>query len=151
MTGTDGDRPPRGVPATNHQSLYFEYFPRRKHCISYYAAVRVLSFSVVKTCLDMALPTPTSPGQGRHETPIRVTRGHSCTLCSQKKIRCDGERPCSSCVKSRVSCFSKTPQSHPYKVTKYDEKTAERSRRAKDAFARHVIPREGSSGLEQRG
>lgn len=41
----------------------------------------------------------------------KVTRGHSCTLCSQRKVRCDGKRPCSTCIKSsRTSeCRSSRP------------------------------------------
>ena len=28
-----------------------------------------------------------------------ITRGHSCFSCSQRKVKCDGERPCSACIK----------------------------------------------------
>jgi hypothetical protein len=34
----------------------------------------------------------------------RLTRGHSCVVCQQRKIRCDGQRACGNCVKSRAEC-----------------------------------------------
>ncbi|CAJ2509007.1 Uu.00g140330.m01.CDS01 [Anthostomella pinea] len=41
----------------------------------------------------------------------KVTRGHSCTQCSRRKVKCDGKRPCSSCLKgSRAAhCHSARP------------------------------------------
>ena len=47
------------------------------------------------------MPTihPTSPS-------AKITRGHSCLSCQQRKVRCDGRRPCSSCTKSGGECIS---------------------------------------------
>ncbi|RJE18774.1 Transcription factor [Aspergillus sclerotialis] len=35
---------------------------------------------------------------------FRITRGHSCLFCRQKKVRCDGQRPCSTCVRNGEQC-----------------------------------------------
>lgn len=39
----------------------------------------------------------------------RITRGHSCLLCRQKKVRCDGQQPCSTCVKNGDQCRAGPP------------------------------------------
>lgn len=36
----------------------------------------------------------------------RTTRGHSCVLCQQRKVKCDGKRPCSTCLRSGDECNS---------------------------------------------
>ncbi|KAH8692070.1 fungal-specific transcription factor domain-containing protein [Talaromyces proteolyticus] len=36
---------------------------------------------------------------------MTVTRGHSCALCQQRKIRCDQQKPCANCVKAKVDCI----------------------------------------------
>ncbi|KAH7035707.1 fungal-specific transcription factor domain-containing protein [Microdochium trichocladiopsis] len=41
---------------------------------------------------------------------IKVTRGHSCLLCQQRKVRCDQAKPCSNCVKAGVECRVIPPQ-----------------------------------------
>lgn len=50
-------------------------------------------------------PAPTSAN--------RINRGHACSSCSRRKIRCDGQRPCAACLKTRIECGGKpaaTPQ-----------------------------------------
>ena len=39
-----------------------------------------------------------------------ITRGHSCVACALRKVRCDGQRPCSTCRKSDAQCISKPVQ-----------------------------------------
>jgi hypothetical protein len=39
----------------------------------------------------------------------KITRGHSCVLCFQRKVKCDGQRPCSTCIKVRAECVTKAP------------------------------------------
>ncbi|KAI1487406.1 hypothetical protein F5X96DRAFT_150373 [Biscogniauxia mediterranea] len=41
---------------------------------------------------------------------VKVTRGHSCVLCQQRKVRCDKKKPCSNCVKAGVECRVVPPQ-----------------------------------------
>lgn len=47
------------------------------------------------------LPTPSSTHT--------ITRGHSCLACQRRKIRCNGQRPCSACLKFRRECVAKGP------------------------------------------
>ncbi|KAG9235107.1 fungal-specific transcription factor domain-containing protein [Amylocarpus encephaloides] len=34
---------------------------------------------------------------------------YSCVICSQRKVKCDRQDPCSQCVKSRVTCVANNP------------------------------------------
>lgn len=47
-------------------------------------------------------------------TAVKITRGHSCLACQQRKVKCDGQRPCSTCIKHGVQCVAK-PASAPRK------------------------------------
>ncbi|KAJ8068649.1 hypothetical protein OCU04_002351 [Sclerotinia nivalis] len=54
---------------------------------------------------DSTIPPPTQP-------PIhqKITRGHSCILCQQRKVRCDRQKPkCSNCVKAHAECIPSAP------------------------------------------
>lgn len=39
----------------------------------------------------------------------KITRGHSCILCQQRKVRCDRQKPCSNCIKARAECVPSAP------------------------------------------
>ncbi len=39
---------------------------------------------------------------------VKITRGHSCLLCQQRKVRCDRQKPCSNCIKARADCVPST-------------------------------------------
>jgi hypothetical protein len=41
--------------------------------------------------------------------PPKITRGHSCILCQQRKVRCDRQKPCSNCLKARAECIPSAP------------------------------------------
>lgn len=41
---------------------------------------------------------------------VKLTRGHSCVLCQQRKVRCDKNKPCANCVKAGVECRVVPPQ-----------------------------------------
>ncbi|KAF3767727.1 hypothetical protein M406DRAFT_226655, partial [Cryphonectria parasitica EP155] len=45
-----------------------------------------------------------------HEPSVKLTRGHSCVLCQQRKVRCDKNKPCANCVKAGVECKVVPPQ-----------------------------------------
>lgn len=53
-------------------------------------------------------PSTTMPSS--HNRP-RFTRGHSCAPCYQRKVKCDGQRPCSTCVKHsrQTDCHTAHP------------------------------------------
>ena len=40
---------------------------------------------------------------------IKLTRGTSCKLCQQRKVRCDKRKPCANCVKANVECVVVPP------------------------------------------
>ena len=48
----------------------------------------------------------------------RITRGHSCLVCQQRKVRCDGQKPCASCTKSRLECIQRPPGAPPRRKAK---------------------------------
>ena len=52
--------------------------------------------------LQERLPVP--------ESVMKLTRGHSCVLCQQRKVRCDKQKPCANCVKANVECRVIPPQ-----------------------------------------
>jgi hypothetical protein len=41
---------------------------------------------------------------------LKLTRGTSCVLCQQRKVRCDKNKPCANCVKAKVECRVVPPQ-----------------------------------------
>lgn len=41
---------------------------------------------------------------------IKLTRGTSCVLCQQRKVRCDKNKPRVNCAKARVKCRVVPPQ-----------------------------------------
>ncbi|EFQ96767.1 fungal specific transcription factor domain-containing protein [Nannizzia gypsea CBS 118893] len=43
-------------------------------------------------------------GDSMHPAHPRITRNHSCFSCQQRKVRCDGQQPCSSCRRNRIEC-----------------------------------------------
>src|SRR5687768_4422270 len=45
--------------------------------------------------------------------PVRSSRGHSCFFCYQRKVKCDGKRPCSRCTKSGAECRAERPSRSP--------------------------------------
>ncbi|KAL1840147.1 hypothetical protein VTJ49DRAFT_763 [Mycothermus thermophilus] len=55
---------------------------------------------------------PPSPRQAPVPEPavVKLTRGHSCVLCQQRKVRCDKQKPCANCVKAQVECRVVPPQ-----------------------------------------
>ncbi|MBE3043517.1 Zn(II)2Cys6 transcription factor [Candidatus Bathyarchaeota archaeon] len=48
-------------------------------------------------------PVPGLPPQ-HPDMAVKLTRGTSCVLCQQRKVRCDKSKPCANCVKARVEC-----------------------------------------------
>ncbi|KAK3338337.1 fungal-specific transcription factor domain-containing protein [Neurospora tetraspora] len=68
------------------------------------------------------LPPSSSSSEQRHPVGVhslqavpepsvmKLTRGHSCVLCQQRKVRCDKQKPCANCVKAGVECRVVPPQ-----------------------------------------
>jgi hypothetical protein len=56
-------------------------------------------------------PPPSPPRAAVPEPAVmKLTRGHSCVLCQQRKVRCDKQKPCANCVKAQVECRVIPPQ-----------------------------------------
>lgn len=51
----------------------------------------------------------TTPGVITSPNVTKLTRGHSCVLCQQRKVKCDKQKPCSNCTKARVECIASAP------------------------------------------
>ncbi|KAL2261134.1 hypothetical protein VTK26DRAFT_4646 [Humicola hyalothermophila] len=51
-------------------------------------------------------PAPAPP----EPAAMKLTRGHSCVLCQQRKVRCDKQKPCANCLKAQVECRVVPPQ-----------------------------------------
>lgn len=49
---------------------------------------------------DISKPSTSSVTMASAETQTGITRGHACITCSQRKVKCDGKRPCGSCVRT---------------------------------------------------
>lgn len=53
---------------------------------------------------------PQPPPQPFDPLAVKLTRGTSCVLCQQRKVRCDKNKPCSNCVKAGAECRVVPPQ-----------------------------------------
>ena len=81
----------------------------------------------------------------------KIRRGHSCLLCSQRKIKCTGQKPCAACVKARVECVTKpnaTPQRRKTKLAVAKEDILTRLQRCEEQLRRNGIKYENGSGSE---
>ncbi|KAK3353999.1 C6 transcription factor domain-containing protein [Lasiosphaeria hispida] len=79
-------------------------------------------------------------------TTPRFTRGHSCVTCYQRKVKCDGKRPCSTCVKtSRASeCRSARPSGPGRLSTANEHAILLRLRRYENLLTVNGIPLNGA-------
>jgi hypothetical protein len=68
----------------------------------------------------------------------KLTRGHSCALCQQRKIKCDGQRPCSSCVKTGVNCLA-APVIRPRRSKLTERDILDRLKQYQDLLEKHNI------------
>ncbi|KAK9366916.1 hypothetical protein V1509DRAFT_628349 [Lipomyces kononenkoae] len=75
----------------------------------------------------------------------KISRGHSCALCQQRKVRCDGQKPCSNCVKARVDC--RTSQATPRRKRKLPEEDAlARLKQCENLLIKHGLMIEDGDG-----
>jgi len=88
-----------------------------------------------------------SSGPGGIQTPSiepastpKITRGHSCVLCFHRKVKCDGQRPCSTCIKARAECITKAstgPRRRRVQVSRGD--LLARLRRCEELLESHGV------------
>ncbi|KAL2147789.1 hypothetical protein VTI28DRAFT_5561 [Corynascus sepedonium] len=87
------------------------------------------------------LRPPSPPRAPVPEPPvIKLTRGHSCVLCQQRKVRCDKQKPCANCVKAQVECRVVPPQPPRRRKKKPHERDLiERLRKYESLLAQHGV------------
>lgn len=86
----------------------------------------------------MSDTTPVHETQRASGSGLPRTRGHSCQRCQRRKIRCDGQTPCASCIAAGTDCERNSSRQRQYRVAK---PTRENVSRRTD-----VIPRDRTSG-----
>ncbi|ROW02361.1 hypothetical protein VSDG_02597 [Cytospora chrysosperma] len=90
---------------------------------------------------DMAsFPLPASGHVVAPEPSVKLTRGHSCVLCQQRKVRCDKQKPCANCVKAGVGCKVVAPQPPRRRKKKPQERELiDRLRKYESLLAQHGV------------
>lgn len=69
----------------------------------------------------------------------KITRGHSCVLCQQRKVKCDRRQPCSNCVKARVECVASAPPAPRRRKKIPTSDLAARLQRCEDLLKKHGV------------
>ncbi|KAJ9149031.1 C6 zinc finger domain-containing protein [Pleurostoma richardsiae] len=71
---------------------------------------------------------------------MKLTRGHSCVLCQQRKVRCDKNKPCANCVKAQVECKVVPPQPPRRRKKKpHERELVERLKKYESLLAQHGV------------
>lgn len=71
---------------------------------------------------------------------MKLTRGHSCVLCQQRKVRCDKQKPCANCVKAQVECRVVPPQPPRRRKKKPHERDLiERLKKYENLLSQHGV------------
>ncbi|KAK5998337.1 Aurofusarin cluster transcription factor aurR2 [Cladobotryum mycophilum] len=71
---------------------------------------------------------------------VKLTRGTSCVLCQQRKVRCDKKKPCSNCVRANTECRIVPPQPPRRRKKRMQEKDLfERVKKYESLLAQHGI------------
>ncbi|KAL2016646.1 hypothetical protein VTK56DRAFT_3226 [Thermocarpiscus australiensis] len=74
------------------------------------------------------------------QTVMKLTRGHSCVLCQQRKVRCDKQKPCGNCIKAQVECRVVPPQPPRRRKKKPHERDLiERLRKYESLLSQHGV------------
>ncbi|RFU75413.1 fungal specific transcription factor domain-containing [Trichoderma arundinaceum] len=80
------------------------------------------------------------PSQALDPAAIKLTRGTSCVLCQQRKVRCDRNKPCANCVKAGAECRVIPPQPPRRRKKRLQEKDLlERLRKYEGLLAQHGV------------
>ncbi|KAJ4315664.1 hypothetical protein N0V84_008263 [Fusarium piperis] len=71
---------------------------------------------------------------------VKLTRGTSCVLCQQRKVRCDKNKPCANCVKAKVECRVIPPQPPRRRKKRLQEKDLiDRLKKYESLLAEHGV------------
>ncbi|KAM0420570.1 hypothetical protein ACHAPT_011616 [Fusarium lateritium] len=90
---------------------------------------------------------PGVPGSAPHQqqqlhdpAAVKLTRGTSCVLCQQRKVRCDKNKPCANCVKAKVECRVIPPQPPRRRKKRLQEKDLiDRLKKYESLLAEHGV------------
>lgn len=86
-----------------------------------------------------------APQQQQQQQPldpaaVKLTRGTSCVLCQQRKVRCDKNKPCANCVKAKVECRVIPPQPPRRRKKRLQEKDLiDRLKKYESLLAEHGV------------
>src|SRR4051794_23486328 len=70
----------------------------------------------------------------------KITRGHSCILCQQRKVKCDRQKPCSNCIKARAECIPSAPTAPRRRRRKFSEQDlATKLRKYEQLLKKHGV------------
>lgn len=76
----------------------------------------------------------------------RVTRGHSCSVCYQRKVKCDGKRPCATCVKTGRASDCKNTRSKDGVAAQANLELLGRLKRYEALLVERGVPLDGQPG-----
>lgn len=89
---------------------------------------------------DRLLAAQVAQPQTADHLVMKLTRGHSCVLCQQRKVRCDKQKPCANCVKAQVECRVVPPQPPRRRRKKPQERDLiERLKKYEALLAQHGV------------
>ncbi|KAM5377765.1 hypothetical protein ACJA88_006446 [Fusarium oxysporum] len=78
--------------------------------------------------------------QPQDPSAVKLTRGTSCVLCQQRKVRCDKNKPCANCVKAKVECRVIPPQPPRRRKKRLQEKDLiDRLKKYETLLAEHGV------------
>lgn len=71
---------------------------------------------------------------------VKLTRGTSCVLCQQRKVRCDKNKPCANCVKAKAECRVVPPQPRRRRKKRLQERDlVERLKKYEGLLSEHGV------------
>ncbi|MCJ1360688.1 MAG: hypothetical protein MMC33_010697 [Icmadophila ericetorum] len=99
-----------------------------------------------------------SPDTPRYNASIshrpRASKGaHACTMCQQRKIKCDGQRPCAGCVKAGPHVICENPTTvlrRKRRGTSMERDLATRLKHAEALIQRYGCMLNDSDGVEMK-
>jgi Fungal Zn(2)-Cys(6) binuclear cluster domain len=88
--------------------------------------------------LGTAAELPASASHSPRSVDRKPRRLLACVFCQQRKVKCDHNYPCATCVKARVQCVPATQVSH--RRRRFPERTLlERLRTYEDLLTEHNV------------
>ncbi len=94
---------------------------------------------IMETQSQTQAPQP-QPKRANTPDENKITRGHSCILCQQRKVKCDKQKPCSNCIKARAECVPSAPAQPRRRKRKLTETDlADRLKRYEHLLRKHGV------------